>query len=207
MPLNLITPATGPVIDLDDVKSHLRVDLDDEDDRIQAYRDAAMNHVEIVTGRQLLTATWELILDAFPWHIELPKPPLQQIVSVTYLDTGNVLQLVDPSRYRVQALSGPTAQRGWIEPVYGSYWPLTQWVAGAVAIRFKAGYGDTADTVPAAIKQAMLLLIGSWYENREPESVGARVAPIPFGVDELLKPFKSRMAGNQPWAPALLGIV
>jgi uncharacterized phiE125 gp8 family phage protein len=39
--------------------------------------------------------------------------------------------------------------------------------SGAITVRFVAGYGATADTVPQTIKQAILLLVAFWYETRE----------------------------------------
>ena len=59
-----------------------------------------------------------------------------------------------------------------------------------VEITFTAGYGGTAAAVPAAIRQAMLLLIGQWYDNREAVTVGAAGSPMPMAVDALLAPYR-----------------
>lgn len=52
-----------------------------------------------------------------------------------------------------------------------------------------AGYADAA-AVPQGIKQAMLLLVGSWYENREATISGATIAEVPFAVDALIAPYR-----------------
>jgi hypothetical protein len=59
-----------------------------------------------------------------------------------------------------------------------------------VQISFTAGYGAAVD-VPAGIKTWMLMRIGSFYENREEESVAYRVTVqhLPF-VDTLLDPYR-----------------
>jgi len=59
----------------------------------------------------------------------------------------------------------------------------------AVTVRFVAGYGDAGD-VPQAIKQAILILIAHWYEQRDPVEAG-NIAPImvPLMVTTLLAPY------------------
>jgi hypothetical protein len=40
------------------------------------------------------------------------------------------------------------------------------------------------------MRQAMLLLIGHWYNNRESVQIGAAPAEVPMAVDMLLSPHK-----------------
>jgi hypothetical protein len=49
---------------------------------------------------------------------------------------------------------------------------------------------DNALVLNEAVTQAMLLLIGHWYENRTAVVVGQSVAAIPFAVKALLQPYK-----------------
>lgn len=46
------------------------------------------------------------------------------------------------------------------------------------------------DSAWVAMRQAMLLLIGNWYNNRESTNVGNIVSEMPFGVQALLAPHK-----------------
>lgn len=74
----------------------------------------------------------------------------------------------------------------------GETWPaVVLREAAGVRVRFTAGYGN-ASAVPAPIKQAILLLVGSLYENREDVLVaqGVTVMRIPFGVQALLMPYR-----------------
>jgi uncharacterized phiE125 gp8 family phage protein len=66
--------------------------------------------------------------------------------------------------------------------------------ADAVTIEFTAGYGAAASAVPAEIKQAMYLMIGHWYENRESVNVGNIVNELPFAAQALLEPFQRMSA-------------
>jgi uncharacterized phiE125 gp8 family phage protein len=51
-----------------------------------------------------------------------------------------------------------------------------------------AGFGNTADDVPAKYRQAILLLVAQWYENREEALVDYRVtvSELPWTVKMLI---------------------
>lgn len=191
--LTLVTaPSAGTEpITLDEAKSHCRIDVEDDDSLVTALIVAARQHVENATGRQLLTATWSLKLDCWPCWIDVPRAPLLTVTSITYLDTAGATQTLATDQYRTNAPSGPTAARGTIEPAYGVTWPTLYGVSNAATVTFTAGYGATADTVPQAIKQAMLLTIGHWYINREHVITGTIVTQLPMAVGALLAPYRT----------------
>ena len=181
-------PTTTPV-DLDEVKAHLRVDFSDDDPLITALIDAATSYLDGWTGilgRAMITQTWELALDDFPADaIYLPLGPLQSVASITYIDATGLPQTVPSVNYYVDTKS----LDGWVVPNADTPWPETMYAPNVVTVRFVCGYGD-APAVPQAIKQAMLLLIGHWYENREGSIVGTSVAELPLAVSALLAPFR-----------------
>ena len=162
MSLKLITaPASSPV-DLTTAKAHLRVIHSAEDTLIQHMIDtaaAALDGPTGLLGRCVVSQTWEYMLDSFPseW-IEIPLPPLQSVTSIKYLDSDGVEQTLSSARYRVDTATEPG---GVIVDEDG--WPDTFDTANAVTIRFVAGYS----TVPAPLKQAVLLNVGDMYENRQ----------------------------------------
>jgi hypothetical protein len=77
--------------------------------------------------------------------------------------------------YRTDIPAGPTAGPARLTPIYGGSWPQTQDVINAFTVRFTAGYGTTAASVPYDVKAAIKLLIGHLYENREAVIVGSNV--------------------------------
>jgi uncharacterized phiE125 gp8 family phage protein len=82
--VSTVTAASGDVLGTSAVKSHLRVEHDTEDALIAAYVAAAVAHVQSQTGRQLLTATYDVAFDRFPVGSEpqlLPMAPLQSVSS------------------------------------------------------------------------------------------------------------------------------
>ncbi|MER8699690.1 hypothetical protein [Mesorhizobium sp. M1273] len=137
-------------------------------------------------GRCLLTQEWTLYLDCFPTCIELPLPPLQEVVHIKYLDTDGVLQTLDPSAYRV---SGAGSWRPEIAPAYGETWPDTRYVADAVQIRFRAGYGDSEENVPPPILQAINVMAAHFYEQRQPIAFSTP-HEIPLLACDLIAPFR-----------------
>ncbi|WP_187970060.1 head-tail connector protein [Aquibium microcysteis] len=46
------------------------------------------------------------------------------------------------------------------------------------------------DPVPDAVRMAVLMLAGHFYENREASLVGVTAAELPFGVVDLIRPFR-----------------
>lgn len=176
-------PAQEPLDLQTEAKKHLRVDHDEEDERISRLITAVRMWAEDQTERALITQTWELGLSCFPVgssseagglapRLMLPFPPLQEVVSVQYVDFAGDTQTWDPSTYDVHAPVGPRAQRGWIQPRYGEFYPSTLNVTQAVTVQFKAGYGDAAAAVPQPIREAMLLRLGELYARRETGIVG-----------------------------------
>ena len=189
--LSLVTAAAEQPVTLAEAKAHLRVLTTDEDSLIGALVAAAAAHLEGrsgVLGRALVTQTWDVRFDRFPFagnngRIELPLPPLQSVTSVKYLDfTGTEVTLA-ADQYAVDT----GHMIGRLRPAYGLTWPSTRDEDGAVRIRFVAGYGS-ASAVPTPIKQAILLLVGHWWINRE--AAGDAKGPLAFAVDALTTPYR-----------------
>ena len=145
---------------------------------------AAREYCENFQNRAYVTQTWDLWLDAWPDenYIQVALPPLQSVTSIKYYDTDDAEATFSSSYYFVDDKSEP----GRIVPNYGETWPTTTLrpINGAV-VRFVTGYG-AASSVPQRVKQAMLLLIGHWYLNREAAITGAISKEIEFAVNSLL---------------------
>ena len=59
----------------------------------------------------------------------------------------------------------------------------------AVECKYTVGYGAASD-VPDAIKQAILLTIGNWYENRMSVITGKTTTEMPMSAKWLLETYK-----------------
>lgn len=184
--LELTTAPTAEPLSLNEAKLHCRVEpeVTDEDDLIRSHVITARDYCESYTGRALVTQTWKLTLDELPPdEIGMPKAPLQSVSSFAYVATDGTSTTLSSSLYQVDAKSEP----GRIRPAYGQIWPSTRAQMAAITITFVCGYG-AASAVPDGIKQAMKLLIGHWYANRE--AVGQNPGgPLEMAVKALLDRF------------------
>jgi len=171
MTLHLVTKATTPAVDIDEVKAHLRVDSTDEDSLIEAMTVSATEVAEQITGRALMPQTLELTLDAFPSVIDLTRVPVSSVTSITYTDTAGVVQTLSASAYRLRTSDdyGFAA----IVPAYNTEWPDTLDDVDAVTVRYVAGYASAA-AVPEPIKAWIKLQVSAMFENREAESYSSR---------------------------------
>lgn len=129
---------------------------------------AARKRAEDLTGRALVTQTWELVLDKFPDNeIRIGMLPVQSITSVKYYDEDGALQTLDSSLYVLDAETLP----GWVIPAYDEDWPSTRDVSSAVIVRFVAGYGAAA-SVPAEIRMWIGAQVAASYNAREGMEAG-----------------------------------
>lgn len=187
----VIEPPEPKPLTLEEVKRHVRVtDHSDDDGYLEGLIDAATAYLDGpagVLGRALITQTLELRLDAFCGDIALRCAPVQdEPISIKYDDTDGAEQSLDSSVYRLVG----SAISPRLVLTYGSSWPSARYQSEAVRVRYVAGYGDAPDDVPAAIRHAMLLMIGTWYAQRENVVVGQTVAQLPAAADALLMPYR-----------------
>lgn len=163
-------PAEEPV-SLERAKNHLRVDHGAEDDLISALLAAAREMSESHAGRRWITQQMRLTLADWPCDriggvygaIPIPVAPVASVQSVKhYATTGTLTTLVADTDYQVWLDHSPPL----IAPAPTKTWPTVQPDRlAAVQVAFTAGYGE-AVAVPEQAKQAMLMCLAYWYENR-----------------------------------------
>lgn len=189
---HLVTGPTLEPLDLNETLKALVSVAETDETLVDTFISAARQRFELQTGRQIMTALWELWLDNFPCGvIELPKAPLQSVVSVKYVDSDGVLTVLSSSNYGVKTPAGPQGDRGWIEPAYGMTWPPTRRESGAVRIQYLAGYGNTYESVPELVRSALYLLVTDFFCSRC--AADDKPAPKkPIGLDDLLAAFVLR---------------
>ena len=188
MALTVVTAPTIRPTDLTEIKQHLRIDAVDEDDLLMAYIEAATDYCQDLQNRAYMDQTWDLTLERFPVGdiISIPLPPLQSVTSITYLGTGGTTNTLTASTYLVDTTSEP----GSVSLAYQEVWPtIDLQPVNGVVVRFVAGYGSTMSVIPTMAKQAIKLMTGHMYENRENTATGSRgraLENIPDGVFNLL---------------------
>jgi uncharacterized phiE125 gp8 family phage protein len=190
-------PATEPVTRAE-AKLHCRIDSDltADDALVDRLIAAARRYCEERCARSFVTRTYRLSFPSFPWlappgtswrgaagGVRLPRGPVISLSSVKYRDPDGVLQTLATTEYTLDADSGV------LQPAAYTAWPATQaWRSDGVQVVYSAGCG-AASAVPESLKQAVLLLVGFWYEGREAVAAGVGGVgnkALDFSVDALL---------------------
>jgi uncharacterized phiE125 gp8 family phage protein len=177
MPLIVIEQPDAEPISLTEAQAHCRVDSSDDADYLTALIEAARDYAEWFQGRTYITRVYELSEKYVAGEaIALIRGPVQTVDAVSAADSDGVLTALTDDEYTVDMYqhiptvtvsSVPTGTLG-------------------IVIEYTAGYGDEPSDVPQRIRQAILLLIGHWYEHREAVVKGGQKDELPHGVAALL---------------------
>ena len=189
VPYGKLVLKTGPAttaISLAEAKAFLRVDsdYDDDDAYITSLIGVATNVVEQFTRRRLITQTYNIYYDEFPPFMDLQVGNVASVTHVKYYNTDNTLQTLDTSEYDVDIRVKP----GRIYQAEDGNFPDTYERANSVEVEFVVG--SAASDVEDAIKQAMYIVIGRYYENRQDVVMGTQVNELPLMVEHLLTPYR-----------------
>lgn len=161
-------------ITVDEAKQWCRIDTDDDDTLIAGLIAAAQCAAEAYTGRTIVPATIEFSFDDGDKRYLIPTAPVIAISDVELMDAEGVKEAL---------------------PIPDSYWVLLRdsgavlTVAGGMrgcrtlVLTCEAGYA-TPDEIPAPIKQAIAVHVGSFYANREGQDIAAAT------FQNLLNPFR-----------------
>jgi uncharacterized phiE125 gp8 family phage protein len=186
-----LSVATAPVaepVTLAEAKAHCRVDTSTDDTYIGTLITAAREWVEEYLDRAIVHQRLTMRMDAFPYEIELPRPPMATAgtttaVVVTYTLGDDSTTTLPEANYRVDRNSTP----GVVRQLRSGTWPANLDDYNAVTVTWWAGYGASGSSVPVAIRHAMLMLIGHWYDGaRSGVLTGSISKEIEFGVKALL---------------------
>lgn len=189
VPYGKLVLKTGPastVVSLAEAKTFLRIDsdYDDDDAYIISLIDVATSVVEEFTRRKLISQTFNIFYDEFPSYIDLQIGEVASVTHIKYYDTSNSLQTLAASNYDVDTKIRP----GRIYESENGDFPDTFERPNAVEVEFVVG--ATAGEVPAPIKQAMFIVIGRYYENRQDVVTGTIASELPLMVNHLLTPYR-----------------
>ncbi len=180
--LTLLAPPLVEPVSLAEVKAHLRIDHLDEDNLISGYMRAATVTMERWLRRALISQDWHLVLDEWPaGPLRLPKPPLITVNAVTLTQLDGTEDNLDPQIYRVESRAEP----GFLIPAGRSSLPRPGQRSGGIGISFTAGYGTDGTFVPEPIRQALMMMVGTYYENRSQSE-----NPVSGAIRGLLSPYR-----------------
>lgn len=184
----LFSTTTGPSVEpvsLEEALQHLRVVEDEEHDLVRRLIASARAYVENYTQRFIIQRTITGYADCFENTMEL-KADLVQVNFIKYQDATDTQQTLGTSVYRVN----PHKYVGEVTLANGQTWPEVYDEINVVEVEFTAGMAKSAEDAPGDIKAAILLLIGTLFENRESIIVGTISGEMPLTVKMLLDPYR-----------------
>jgi len=178
--LNLEVPPVYEPVSVDELKEHLRLNIDDENSLLAEYISAARLLAEDYTGRQFMTATWKAYFDYWPDF--LPKSPTQAVSEILYYDTSNVQQ--ELTTFDLDNTCDPARLMISNKPSLGSRKP-------SVIITLECGYDEVYKPFPPTLKHAIMLLASDYYMHRTAHlpTLGT-VRQIPYGLQAVLSHYK-----------------
>ena len=171
MPLTVIEKASVQPVDINLLKQHLRLVVDNpasytvEDEVLSLLIDAVTMAYQDRFKTQLMTATLRWDFQQFRKEMELPRPPLQSVESVVYIDAEGNEQPVADSNYEViESHVNPGMVRFNWEFTFPELHKDTKY---PVRVEYKAGYGDNISDVDPDIQLYLMSTIGTYYMQRE----------------------------------------
>lgn len=176
-----MTGAPDPLVTLAEAKAHLEYADSDRDSYITALCAAATEMLDGphgMIGKAVGEQVWTMALRNVPsGQIPIPIFPVKALQSVAYYDAANVSQTINVNQFRLVA----NEDYAYLEPVAGFTWPAVYDRADAITFTVQLGMAE----VPNGMKQAALLMVANWFENREAVS-DKTMLPVPFAIESLI---------------------
>ncbi len=183
--LELVTAPVEEPVTLGEMRSHLRLTQNQDDTEISSiWVPAARRLIENQLGLRMVTQTWKVYTDMFPYYpigpylpgtnydgmsayrliySEIPIGPVQSVTSIKYLDTSSVEQTLATSVYHAD-VKRPLCR---ILLKSGQVWPaLAPATPNSVYIQFVCGYGPR-QLVPQNLRAAVMLQARAMYDGEE----------------------------------------
>ena len=155
--------STNTWITLEEMKNHLRVTGSWDDAILPVYCLAAIQLIEKYCQLNILSTVWEDSYEDSDYQYKIDNHPVTAVNSVKYYDSDNTLQTVSSSDYMVYL---PDSSRALVTLKDEVALQTVYCRPDAVIIN----YTTVITSPPALLKAAVLLQLGSFYENRENET-------------------------------------
>jgi uncharacterized phiE125 gp8 family phage protein len=162
----ITTAPTAEPLTLSEAKKQLELASSDtsHDEHLSSLIQSAREEWERDTETLLCTQTVRIktsdIFDGF----KLPHQPVQSVASLVYFDSNNVSQTLATSIWDFDSA------RRQIRLKYNQLFPVWTPRYDAWTITYVCGYSDDGKLVPAIAKQAMLLLVGYYFDANRGEN-------------------------------------
>ncbi|HEX7871863.1 MAG TPA: head-tail connector protein [Sphingobium sp.] len=167
--------ATTPVVALEDLKTYLKISLDDDDVLLGRLIGAATDMAERFTGQILIDRAVTEVMPATGEWQRLSVRPVRSVTGVTGLpDQGAEFALAVDG----YAIDIDRNGDGWVRVGYRG-------IAKRVRVAYRAGIAAEGAGVPEAIRHGIIRLAGEYHAQRD----GLEPRP-PAAVSALWRPWR-----------------
>lgn len=200
--LTVTTQPTAEPVSLQEVKQYLRIEDSTDERVIRPFIETARRFCEEHIGRALMQQTITMFVDAYDdtndplWegtrtgpylnyyknYIQLSKPPVISVTSVSTFDDDDTETTMASSRYYVDTVREPAR----VVLRQGETFPTALRVANAIKVVYVAGYAS-AYSVPEPIRMGLMQHIAYLYEHRGDMYDG--LTPMPPMIKALYQPY------------------
>lgn len=181
MSLSLISPPLELPISLTKIKQHLRLETNEDDAFLLDLLEAATNCLENTIGQKLVTQVWRQYTELAPPCdvVRLEVYPVQNIDQVISYDLDGSPNIVNSSDYVLLK----TDDRPFVR-----IRSLTN--IAVLELDVRCGFGDEGMATPAALRQALVMLVAHWFEFRGATAATDQPISLPSGFQALIAPFR-----------------
>jgi hypothetical protein len=203
--VTVVTPPAIQPVGSDELIAWARLNEDEDEGTLDLLIDAATQDAEQFMNRSLINRSLKLTLDlpknsvidrlgdgvydlpitvlngCMNSAINLPRGPVSSITSVKTYDTDNTESTFSSSNYTLDT----TGNRLLLNA--DATWPSNLRPYAAIAIQYVAGYGSAASSIPAAIRNGILIHAATLYEQR---GQCADAMDIPAGAKRLYSQYR-----------------
>jgi uncharacterized phiE125 gp8 family phage protein len=143
------------------VKDHLKIEQDfvEDDTLINGYMEAALSYVISYLGRDVLNQDYTVKGKSFDDVFAFKRQTIKSVGSVTYIDENDVGQTLSSELYSLESIDKFESK---IVYSLSDLPKVKANTSDAVTLTVTCGFKK----LPKAIKQAVLLLVGEYYEFR-----------------------------------------
>ena len=182
----VVTPATSNPLTLTEAKTHLKVDTTADDTFITNLIKSATSSAQEYTNRFFIATTIQQYGDKWEDISNLFKSPVASVTHVKYVDPDGTLQTLSTNVYFVDDVNKPA--RIGLKP--NQSFPEIIDRLNAIYVEYVVGIAAGPDEVDEGIRQALLLTIGNWYQNRQAVVTGTIATELPMNAKFLLDQYK-----------------
>jgi len=168
-------PVPLPDDAVDDVKAYLRIDAPDEDALLASLIATAVSRAESFCGQMLIQRN---VVERVPARREWQRLSELPVVAIAQVDgvTGTLTTPLAPVQFAVD-IDGDG--RGWVRVTDPA-------VQGLVEAHYAAGLASSWDSLPEALRHAVVRLVAYLYTSRD----AAVDSGPPTVVAALLRPYR-----------------